>query len=68
MLDGEREMTRHIAGESKADRKYRRIVEHNERILTKDLHLDLDKYYEEDYKRLGEKRQAKFGFCRVYIQ
>ena len=48
-------MTRHRVGESKADRKYRRIVEYNEKVITKTYHLNLDKYYDELYERLGEK-------------
>jgi len=47
-------MTKHKVGESKAERKFRRLIEHNKKMITEHFHLNNDKYKEERMKRLGE--------------
>jgi hypothetical protein len=37
-------MVKHIISESKFDRKYRRIQEHNKKVITEHFHLNYDKY------------------------
>jgi hypothetical protein len=47
-------MTKHKAGESKAERRIRRVIEHNKKMITEHFHLDYDKHNKEHMKRLGE--------------
>jgi hypothetical protein len=47
-------MTKHKAGESKAERKFRRLAEHNKKMITEHFHLDYDKHGKEHMKDLGE--------------
>src|SRR5215831_7231337 len=56
-------MTRHKPGESKYHREYRRTVELNNKTLA-DLHIDQNKFYENNARRQGEKYRsitAKFS-------
>jgi hypothetical protein len=47
-------MTKHKAGESAAERRYRRVIEHNERMITEHFHLNYDKHLKEKEKLMGE--------------
>jgi hypothetical protein len=47
-------MTKHKAGESKAERRFRRVIEHNKKMITEHFHLDYDKHSKEHMDRLGE--------------
>ena len=47
-------MNNHKAGESKAERKFRRLVEHNKKMIAEHFHLNYDKHQKEHMKRLGE--------------
>jgi hypothetical protein len=47
-------MTKHKPGESKAERKVRRALEHNKKMITEHFHLNHDKYIEEKMKLMGE--------------
>jgi len=47
-------MIRHRVGESKDEREYRRTVEINNKTLA-DLHIDQNKFYENNARRQGEK-------------
>ena len=47
-------MTKHKPGETRAERKYRRLVEHNRKVITKHYHLDFEKAFKEDEKEFGE--------------
>src|SRR5215467_189771 len=47
-------MTKHKAGESKAERRFRRLVEHNKKMITEHFHLNDDKFMKQHMKDLGE--------------
>jgi len=52
-------MTKHKAGESKAERRLRRLVEHNEKMVTEHFHLNPEKHIKERMKHLGEHYRSK---------
>jgi hypothetical protein len=47
-------MTKYKPGESKFERRLRRIREHNEKMITEHFHLDLEGHLKQKIKRMGE--------------